>query len=183
MPDPKITYLKQTIKSIADFPQKGILFRDITSLCEDPKAFQMLVDLMAEPFNGMNITKVAATEARGFVFGAAVAFKLNCGVVLIRKPGKLPREVYSQDYSLEYGSNTLQIHKDAINADDNVLVVDDLIATGGTIDATVSLVKQCGGKVKGICFAISLPDLGGEGAVKEKYPDVRVVSVLDFPGH
>jgi adenine phosphoribosyltransferase len=179
----KLSYLKQTIKSIPDFPKEGILFRDITSLCEDPKAFPMLVELMAEPFKELNISKVAATEARGFVFGAAVAQYLKCGLVLVRKPGKLPREVYSEDYTLEYGTSTLQIHKDAINEKDNVLVVDDLIATGGTIDATISLVKKCGGNVKGISFAITLPDIGGEKLIRDKYPEVKIVTVLDFPGH
>lgn len=177
-----IEYLKQTIKSIPDFPIKGVLFRDITSLCEDAKGFNLLCELMAKPYKEMKITKVAATEARGFVFGAVIAHILNCGFVLVRKPKKLPREVYSVDYALEYGTNTLEIHKDAINENDNVLIVDDLIATGGTIDATIELVKKCGGKVKGISFAISLPDLGGVKLLEDKYK-VKVSSVLEFPGH
>lgn len=178
----EIEHLQNTIKSIPDFPKKGILFRDITSLCEDPKSFPILCNLLAREFIDAGITKVAATEARGFVFGAAVASILNCGFVLVRKAGKLPRNVYSESYKLEYGEATLEIHQDAINAEDKVLIVDDLIATGGTIDATIKLVKRCGGQPVGCAFAISLPDLGGEGYIESTY-GLKCVSVLNFPGH
>ncbi|MGN1394586.1 MAG: adenine phosphoribosyltransferase [Succinivibrionaceae bacterium] len=178
----QIEFLKSCVKSIPDFPKPGILFRDITSLCEHPKAFPLMIDVLAREFLDAGITKVAATEARGFVFGAAVASKLNCGFVLVRKKGKLPREVYSESYTLEYGENVLEIHKDAISSNDRVLIVDDLIATGGTIDATIKLVKKCGGSIEGCAFAISLPDLGGESRIEKEYK-LKCVSVLDFPGH
>ena len=178
----EIEFLKSCVKSIPDFPKKGIVFRDITSLCENPKAFPLLIDIMAREFVDAGITKVAATEARGFVFGAAIAAKLNCGFVLVRKFGKLPRPTFVESYNLEYGTGTLEIHKDAINSSDKVLVVDDLIATGGTIDATISLVKKCGGNIAGVCFAISLPELGGEKKIEDTY-GVKCISVLDFPEH
>jgi|SRR5574344_13314 adenine phosphoribosyltransferase len=178
----EIEFLKNSIKSIKDFPKAGIVFRDITSLCENPKAFPMLCDILSREFIDAGITKVAATEARGFVFGAAVACRLNCGFVLVRKKGKLPRDVYSEKFQLEYGESCIEIHKDAILPGERVLVIDDLIATGGTIDATIRLVNRCGGKTVGCAFAISLPDLGGEKMIEDKYK-IKCVSVLNFPGH
>lgn len=178
----EIEFLKSCVKSIPDFPKKGIVFRDITSLCENQKAFPLLINIMAREFVDAGITKVAATEARGFVFGAAVASKLNCGFVLVRKPGKLPRSCFSESYQLEYGSDALEIHQDAITPNDTVLIIDDLIATGGTIDATIKLVQKCGGKIAGTCFAISLPDLGGEKYIEDTY-NLKCISVLNFPGH
>ena len=131
----EIEFLKSCVKSIPDFPKKGIVFRDITSLCEDPKAFPLLIDIMAREFVDAGITKVAATEARGFVFGAAIAAKLNCGFVLVRKLGKLPRPTFVENYTLEYGTDSLEIHKDAIEPGKKVIVIDDLLATGGTVGA------------------------------------------------
>lgn len=175
-------FLKSCVKSIPDFPKPGILFRDITSLCEDPKAFPLVCELIAREFIDAGITKVAATEARGFVFGSAVACKLNCGFIMVRKKGKLPRAVYQETYDLEYGQDVLEIHQDCLSEKDNVLVVDDLIATGGTVEATIKLVKRCGANVVGAAFAISLPDLGGEEKLEKKY-GIKCLSVLDFPGH
>ncbi len=178
----EIDFLKRTITTIPDFPQPGILFRDITSLCENPLAFSLMCKLMAAPYKDAKITKVAATEARGFVFGGAVAQILGAGFVFVRKPKKLPRAVYSQDYSLEYGTNTLEIHQDAIKAEDVVLLVDDLIATGGTIEATIDLVTKNKATLAGCTFAISLPDLGGQQHIVDKY-GIPCHAVLDFPGH
>ncbi len=176
-----IEYLRTQIKSINDYPKKGIIFRDITSLCEDPKAFPLMIELMASEFIDAGITKVVGTEARGFVFGAAVATKLNCGFVLARKPGKLPRETYQEKYDLEYGSAQLEIHKDAINDNDKVLIVDDLIATGGTIEATIKLIRRTKAQIIGASFAISLPDLNGEKLIEEKY-QIKCTSILSFNG-
>ena len=156
-----IEYLKSCVKSIKDFPKSGILFRDITSVCENPQAFNLICRLMAEKYAGLGITKVVGSESRGFVFGSAVAVLLNSGFVLVRKPGKLPREVYSENYELEYGQNTLEIHKDALTAEDRVLIVDDLLATGGTVEATIKMVEQLGGEVVGCAFLIELEGLGG----------------------
>ncbi len=176
-----IEYLKSCVKSIPDFPKPGIIFRDISSVCENPKAFSLLCHYLALPFKDKGITKVAGTESRGFVFGAPVAQILGAGFVMVRKKGKLPRAVYREDYALEYGTNTLEIHKDCLNPEDRVLLVDDLIATGGTIEAAYRLVQKCGAKVVGASFAICLPDLGGLEKLKKL--DINCESVLDFPGH
>lgn len=177
-----IDYLYNSVKSIQDFPKVGVLFRDVTSLCEDPKAFPIMCELMANEFKDRGITKVVGTEARGFVFGAAVAAKLNCGFVLVRKPGKLPRDAYQETYELEYGMDTLEMHMDALNENDCVLIVDDLIATGGTIEAAIKLVSKTKAEIVGCSFAIALPDLGGVELVEKKY-SLPCVSVLTFPGH
>lgn len=176
-----LEFLNASLKSIPDFPKPGIIFRDITSLCENPKAFAMLCEAMADSFRYMGISKVAATEARGFVFGSPVAAALNAGLVMIRKKGKLPREVYREDYQLEYGSDTLEIHQDAISPEDRVLIVDDLIATGGTMEAAIKLVQRCGGRVMGASFAINLAGLGGALKIHQKF-GIKVFSVLNFDG-
>ncbi|KEA52156.1 MULTISPECIES: adenine phosphoribosyltransferase [Mangrovibacter] len=177
----QLEYLKNSIKSIQDYPKPGILFRDVTSLLEDPKAFALSIDLIVERFKQAGITKVVGTEARGFLFGAPVALGLGVGFVPVRKPGKLPRKTLSETYELEYGTDKLEIHTDAIKAGDRVLVVDDLLATGGTIDATVKLIRQLGGEVTDAAFIINLFDLGGE----QRLADVGVTSfsLVPFPGH
>lgn len=138
----QLEYLKNSIKSIQDYPKPGILFRDVTSLLEDPKAYALSIDLLVERYKNAGITKVVGTEARGFLFGAPVALGLGVGFVPVRKPGKLPRETISETYDLEYGTDQLEIHVDAIKPGDKVLVVDDLLATGGTIEATAKLIRR-----------------------------------------
>ncbi|HEY0562308.1 MAG TPA: adenine phosphoribosyltransferase [Methylophilus sp.] len=154
-------YLKSLIRTIPHYPKQGIMFRDITTLLKDPKGLQMLVDGLAEQYGHQKIDKIVGIEARGFVIGAAVAYKLGVGFVPIRKSGKLPAETLSQTYALEYGSDVMEIHRDAITAGESVLLVDDLIATGGTAMAAVSLMNQLGGNIIGCAFVIDLPDLGG----------------------
>ena len=149
------------IRTIPDFPHEGILFRDVTTLFQDPRGFRLAVDQLLAPFVGSRIDKVAGLEARGFILGGAVAHQLSKGFVPIRKKGKLPAATIAQDYALEYGSATMEIHEDAISAGEKVLMVDDLLATGGTAEAGITLVEGLGGEVVGTAFVIDLPDLGG----------------------
>ena len=144
------------IVSIPDYPEPGVIFKDITPLFDDAEALQAVVDEIADHFKDAGITKVVGSEARGFLIGAPVAYKLKAGFVPARKPGKLPRAVYSQSYSLEYGTDTLEMHKDALDSDDVVLVIDDLVATGGTTVATAKLASQSGAKVAGFAFILEL---------------------------
>jgi adenine phosphoribosyltransferase len=153
--------LKDYIRDIPDWPKKGILFRDITPLLAEPKAFRTAVEMMAANYIGKGVQYVAAVEARGFIFGSAVADKLNAGFVPVRKKGKLPYKTESMTYELEYGTNTIEVHKDAIPAGAKVLMVDDLLATGGTIEAACKLIEKIGGKIAGIVFLIELTDLHG----------------------
>lgn len=181
MTDSKIlAEIKASIKTIPDYPKAGIQFRDVTSLVENGNAFAKSVDALVEPYKNMGITKVVGAEARGFIFGAAVANKLGCGFVLARKPNKLPRETISQSYQLEYGEDELHIHKDALDENDVILLVDDLIATGGTIEASVKLVRSLGAKVNHAAFVISLPDLGGEDKLKQL--NIEPFSLVSFEG-
>ncbi len=173
--------IQASIKTIPDYPKKGILFRDVTSLMEDPKAYQATIQLLVEKYQSMGFTKVVGTEARGFLFGAPLALALGLGFIPVRKPGKLPRETVSQSYELEYGTDVLEIHTDAIKAGDKVLVVDDLLATGGTIEATVKLIRQLGGEVTDAAFVINLPDIGGEDKLKSL--GLNVYSICEFAGH
>ena len=173
--------IKSSIKSIPDYPKKGIIFRDITSLLEVPTAFQATVDLIAEHYKGHGITKVIGTESRGFIFGAPDALALGLPFILVRKPRKLPRETIAQNYQLEYGEDTLEIHIDAISANDNVLIIDDLLATGGTVEATVKLIRRLGGKVENAAFIISLPELGG--AERLQKVGITSYSLVSFDGH
>ncbi|MDO4626821.1 MAG: adenine phosphoribosyltransferase [Pasteurellaceae bacterium] len=173
--------IKSSIKSIPDYPKAGIIFRDITSLTEVPAAFKATIDLMVEKYKNQHITKIIGTESRGFIFGAPVAIALGLPFILVRKPGKLPREVIAQSYQLEYGEDTLEIHADAIQANDNVLIIDDLLATGGTVEATVKLVERLGGQVKHAAFVINLPDLGGEQRLSKL--GVESYCLVDFAGH
>ncbi len=142
----QLKYIKDSIKTIPDYPKAGILFRDVTSLLENPKAYSASIKLLSEHYSESGVTKVVGTEARGFLFGAPVALALGVGFVPVRKPGKLPRETISESYELEYGTDTLEIHTDSIQPGDKVLVVDDLLATGGTIEATVKLIRRLGGE-------------------------------------
>lgn len=153
------------IVDIPDYPEPGVVFKDITPLFDDAEALATTVDAMAEHFSGRGITKVVGAEARGFLVGVPVAYKLGCGFVPARKPGKLPRAVYSQSYSLEYGTDELQIHQDALTPEDRVLIVDDLIATGGTAVATAKLVEQSGAKVEGFSFILELEFLNPREAM------------------
>ena len=157
----QLDLIKSSIKSIPDYPKAGIIFRDITSLLEVPEAFKASIDAIVEEFKDKGITKIVGTESRGFIFGAPVALALGVPFVLVRKPKKLPREVISQSYQLEYGEDTLEIHTDSVNANDNVLVIDDLLATGGTAKAMVQLVEKLEAKVYELAFMIELTDLKG----------------------
>ena len=153
--------LKDYIKDVPNYPKEGILFKDITPLLLDKDAFNFVVDEIASFANSVGANVVLGPESRGFIFGCPVAYKNKIGFVPVRKPGKLPRKTIEESYDLEYGSNTLCMHKDAINPGDKVVIIDDLLATGGTVAATVDLVKQLGGEVVGACFLIELVDLNG----------------------
>ncbi|MDD4979996.1 MAG: adenine phosphoribosyltransferase [Candidatus Omnitrophica bacterium] len=168
--------LKKCIRNVPDFPRAGILFYDITTLLNDKKAFCLAVDSLAAKYKSKKIDKVAAVEARGFIFGGVVAHKLGVGFVPVRKPGKLPWKTNSASYSLEYGTDTLEMHRDAIKKGERVLIVDDLLATGGTVKAVTELVKQLQGKIAGIAFLIELVDLKGRDKLKG-YP---VYSLLKY---
>ncbi|CAM3687206.1 Adenine phosphoribosyltransferase [Vibrio aerogenes CECT 7868] len=176
-----ISLIKSSIKSIPDYPKPGILFRDVTSLLENAKAYHATIQLMFEHYKNMGFTKVVGTEARGFLFGAPLAIELGIGFVPVRKPGKLPRPTIAESYELEYGVDTLEIHSDAIVAGDKVLVVDDLLATGGTIEATTKLIRQLGGIVEHATFVINLPDIGGAKRLEEQ--GLKIYSICDFDGH
>ncbi|BFU60188.1 MULTISPECIES: adenine phosphoribosyltransferase [Rodentibacter] len=177
----QLELIKSSIKSIPNYPKEGIIFRDITTLLEVPAAFKAAVDLIVEQHRDKNITKVLGTESRGFIFGAPVALALGLPFELVRKPKKLPRETISQSYQLEYGEDTLEMHTDAISSGDNVLIIDDLLATGGTVEATVKLVERLGGKVNHAAFVINLPELGGEKRLTDL--GVNCYTLVNFEGH
>ena len=169
--------LKDKIRSIPDFPIKGVLFRDVTTLLKDPEGYHELVETIANSLRDRKVDLVVGPEARGFVIGAALAYALNAGFVLARKPGKLPCETLKYEYGLEYGTDVLEIHKDAIRPGQKVVIVDDLLATGGTALATIKLVEQAGGEVVGVRFAIELSsEFDGRGILK----DYDVQSVLQY---
>ena len=153
--------VKDYIRTIPDFPHEGIQFRDVTTLFADPRGFRMAVDQLVQPYAGMRIDKVAGLEARGFILGGAVAHQLSVGFVPVRKKGKLPGKTLEQAYQLEYGDAVLEVHDDAINAGEKVLIVDDLLATGGTAEASVKLIERLGGNIVSLAFIIDLPELGG----------------------
>ncbi len=179
--DQYLSLIESSIRSIADYPKPGILFRDVTGLLENPIAYQAAIDILTEHYRGKGITKVAGTEARGFLFGAPVALALGLGFVPVRKVGKLPGATYRQEYQLEYGTDALEIHQDAIHHQDKVLVVDDLLATGGTIAATSSLIRRAGGTIQDAAFIINLFDLDGEKKLAAL--GIDCFSLLNFPGH
>ena len=173
--------LKDYIRSIPDYPKKGILFRDITTLIKDADAFEECINQIIDRSKNYKIDKIAAIESRGFVFASAVSYLLKKPLIMFRKKNKLPAETYSVDFELEYGKATIEVHKDSINKDDSVLIIDDLIATGGTAEAAAELVKISGGKVATFIFVINLFDLGGsDNLVKKGY---KVESLMNFPGH
>jgi adenine phosphoribosyltransferase len=173
--------LKALIRTIPDYPKKGILFRDITTLIADPAGLRAAIDGLVWPFLKAGIDHVAGIEARGFILGGAVAHELGRGFVPIRKKGKLPARTIGQDYSLEYGVDTIEIHADAIHKGDRVLLVDDLIATGGTAEAATELIRRSGGELVAAAFVIDLPDLGGAKRLAAK--DVAVHTLVSFEGH
>ena len=173
--------LKDMIRTIPDYPKQGITFRDITTLLGDARAFRRAIDELVQPWAGMKIDKVAGIEARGFILGGAVAHQLSAGFVPIRKKGKLPHKTVSMSYSLEYGTDEMEMHVDAINAGDRVVLVDDLIATGGTAEGAVKLLRQQGAEVLAACFIIDLPELGG--ADKLRKLNVPVRTLIAFEGH
>lgn len=168
------THLKQFIRDIPDFPIEGIMFRDITTLLANPEGFRAAIDGLLEPYRDERIDKVVVIESRGFIFGTPMAYQLNAGVVPVRKPGKLPAETLTEEYELEYGTNTLQIHTDAIEKGERVIIVDDLLATGGTVEATIRLVESLGGEIVGISFLAELMDLNGRERVRD-YPYYSLV--------
>lgn len=169
------------IRSIPDYPKPGIIFRDITTLLGHPRAFRRAVDELVQPYAGLRIDKVAGIEARGFILGGAVAHQLSVGFVPVRKKGKLPWQVLGEDYALEYGIDRVEIHTDAVNQGDQILLIDDLIATGGTCVAAIKLLERVGGNVVGCSFVIDLPDLGG--ADKIRALGKEVITLATFAGH
>ena len=173
--------LKKSIRSIPDYPKKGILFRDITTLLKDENAFAESVNQIIERTKKFKIDKIAAIESRGFVFASAVSYLLKKPFILLRKKNKLPAETYSVDFELEYGTATIEVHKDSIDKNDSVLIIDDLIATGGTAEAAAKLIELSGGNVSAFVFAINLFDLGGcNNLIKKGY---KVENLMEFPGH
>ena len=173
--------LTQAIRTIPDYPKPGIMFRDITTLLADPRAFRRAVDELVQPFAGRRIAKVAGIEARGFILGGAVAHQLSAGFLPVRKRGKLPAETLRQTYALEYGTDEVEIHADAVAPGETVLLVDDLIATGGTAEAAVTLLRRAGADIVGAAFVIDLPELGGAKRIEALNVSVR--SLVAFAGH
>ena len=173
--------LKDYIRSIPDYPKKGILFRDITTLIKNEKAFEETVNQIIERSKKYKVDKIAAIESRGFVFASAVSYLLKKPFIMLRKKNKLPADVHSVDFELEYGTATIEVHKDSINEKDNILIIDDLIATGGTAEAAAKLVEISKGKVAAFIFVINLFDLGGcEKLIQNNY---KVENLIEFPGH
>ena len=172
-----IDEVKDKIRAIKDFPKEGIIFRDITTGLKDAKALQVMIDYMSSEFKNEKIDYIVGAESRGFIFGTAMAYKMNCGFIPVRKPNKLPAKTISESYGLEYGTDTIEIHADAVETGANVLVVDDLLATGGTAVAACNLVRKVGGNLVGAAFLIELKDLNG----REKLHDCgKVISMLQY---
>ena len=173
--------LKEYIRSIPDYPKKGILFRDITTLIKNEKAFKSCIDQIVERSKKFKLDKIAAVESRGFVFASAVSYILSKPFIMLRKKNKLPAEIHSVDFELEYGRATIEVHKDSIKKDEKVLIIDDLIATGGTAEAAAKLIEVSNGKVAGLIFVINLFDVGGcEKLIKKNY---KVENLIELPGH
>ncbi len=173
--------LADSIRAIPDYPKPGIVFRDITTLLGDARAFRRAVDELVQPFAGLKIAKIAGIEARGFILGGAVAHQLSAGFVPVRKKGKLPHETVSVTYELEYGTDEIEVHKDAVSPGERVLLVDDLIATGGTAEGAVNLLSRLGAEVVAACFIVDLPDLGGADRIRRLGVPVR--TLVSFGGH
>lgn len=176
-----LSELAASIRSIPDYPKPGIIFRDITTLLGNPRAFRRAVDELVQPYAGLKVDKIAGMEARGFIIGGAVAHQLSSGFVPIRKKGKLPHETVRIAYSLEYGVDEMEMHRDAIQPGEKVILVDDLIATGGTAVGATQLLRQIGAEVVGACFVIDLPDLGGRKKLEDLGVDVH--TLVEFAGH
>jgi len=172
--------LKQYIRTVPNWPKHGVMFRDITTLIKNPKAFSYVIEKFAERYKDKQIDKIAGIESRGFIFGSALANRLGIGFVLVRKPGKLPAETITEEYDLEYGKDKVEIHKDAINEGDKVLIVDDLLATGGTMLATCNLINKLGGKIVECAFVINLPEIGG--CKKLENAEYKLFSLIEFEG-
>jgi adenine phosphoribosyltransferase len=168
--------LKKYIRDVPDFPQKGVMFRDITTLVKEPKAFKYVIDTLVNKFKKEKIDKIVSVEARGYIFGGAMAYNLGCGIVPVRKKGKLPADTIKLEYDLEYGKNVIEIHKDSLNKGDRVLTFDDVLATGGTMLATCKLVEMLGGKVIACSFLANLTYLKGH----EKLKDYKIFSVVEY---
>ena len=168
--------LKKYIRNIPDFPEKGVMFRDITIILKEPEPFRYVIDTIVDRYKNENINKLVSIEARGYIFGGVIAYNLNCGFVPVRKPGKLPAETISKEYSLEYGTNKIEINKDAITKGERILVFDDVLATGGTVLATCQLVEKLGGKIVGCSFVCKLTYLSGD----EKLKNYRVFSLVEY---
>ena len=173
--------LSKYIRSIKDYPKKGILFRDITTLIKDKNAFKECIDQLTKIVKNLEFDKIAAIEARGFIFASAVSYNLSKPLILMRKKNKLPAETHSVEFELEYGKATIEIHKDEVNKNEKIIIIDDLIATGGTAEAGAKLVEKSNGQVSGFVFVISLFDLGGKKLLQKK--GYKVFSLIDFPGH
>ena len=171
--------IKSRIRTIPDYPKRGIQFRDITTLLLDPVGLSLSVQQLVEAWKGVKVDKVAGIEARGFILGGAVAVALQAGFVPVRKAGKLPHDTIGEDYDLEYGTDRVEIHTDAIGAGDNVLLIDDLIATGGTAMATVDLVERAGGRIVGCGFVVDLPDLGGAERLRQRGLEVQYLCAFE----
>ena len=172
--------IKSKIRTIKNYPIDGVMFRDITTLFEDPEGLRDSINKLSERYKDLKIDKIAAIEARGFILGAPLAYILNVGLILIRKPGKLPAKTISQDYDLEYGSDQIEIHSDAIRPGEKVLIVDDLIATGGTAEAAVKIVEKMQGQIVECCFIIDLPDIGGRARLEGI--GQKVFTLCEFEG-
>lgn len=173
--------IKSVIRTIPDYPKPGIMFRDVTTLLGNARAFRTTVDLLVQPYAGTRIDKVVGIEARGFILAGAVAHQLSVGFVPVRKKGKLPWKTISQSYDLEYGTDTVEIHADAVGKGENVLIVDDLIATGGTAEAAIKLIEKAGGNVVGCSFIVDLPELGGRKRLEAL--GKKVLALVHFEGH
>jgi adenine phosphoribosyltransferase len=171
--------VRDYIRAIPDFPHEGIMFRDVTTLFGDPRGFRMAIDLLLHPYAGLRIDKVAALEARGFILGGAIAHQLAVGFVPIRKKGKLPWKTISQEYQLEYGEAIVEVHEDAVHPGETVLLVDDLLATGGTAEAGIRLIERLGGRIAGCAFVIDLPDLGGRKRLEAMGVPVHAICSYD----
>ena len=175
-----MTSIKSRIRTIPNYPKDGIMFRDITTLLSDPEGFGLAIDRMAQRYTALKIDKVVGIEARGFIFGAPLAHQLKVGFVPIRKKGKLPFKTISHEYELEYGTGTIEIHTDGVQKDEKVVLVDDLLATGGTAEASIRLVEQTGGRISECCFVVDLPDIGGRKRLQNLGYDV--FSLCEFSG-
>jgi adenine phosphoribosyltransferase len=172
--------IKSKIRTIENYPIDGVMFRDITTLFQDPESLREAIDLLVDRYKDLKIDKIAAIEARGFLLGAPLAYLLNVGLILIRKPGKLPAKTIDQEYKLEYGLDRIEVHDDAIKKGEKILIVDDLIATGGTVEAAVKLVEKMQGEVLECCFIVDLPDIGGRTRLENM--GQKVFTLCEFEG-